>query len=72
MFKKFLAFIGIGKLSKETAKYTDNAESVNDCHLCLSYFPDALRCDMVAGRISPNGWCKHFSAKVIRRDKASL
>jgi hypothetical protein len=61
--REIIAFLGFIKMSKESALYTDHAPSMYDCHLCLDFLPELSRCSTVSGRISPNGWCKRFTAK---------
>ena len=61
--REIVAFLGFIKMSKATARYTDKAATMNDCSLCLDFLPELSRCSTVAGRISPNGWCRRFTAK---------
>ena len=50
------------KVDKTTAKYQDHPNSGNSCSLC-NYFRPPKSCQLVAGDISPNGWCSFFMKK---------
>ena len=63
MIEKLLAFLGFFKMSKVLAGYTDQANTTDDCGGCINYLPKPWRCEIVAGRISPNGWCRRFASK---------
>jgi hypothetical protein len=48
------------KMSKAAAKYQGHPKGSAKCSKCSSFVsPDS--CKVVAGSISPNGWCAHFS-----------
>jgi hypothetical protein len=50
------------KLSKEVAKYQDRPKGIQHCAICLQFRPPKS-CNLVAGDISPNGWCQFFAAR---------
>jgi hypothetical protein len=50
------------KLSKEDAKYQDMPSGQQRCAGCV-HFEAPNACSVVEGTISPNGWCKRYSAK---------
>ena len=62
------AALAAGTLPKTNAKYQDKPNGANRCGKC-NYFiaganPTALgQCKVVAGPISPNGWCTLFAPK---------
>jgi len=59
-----LAFGGAkaGTLSMDSVNYQFSAKDGKHCALC-KYFQAPNSCQMVAGKIDPNGYCKLFSAK---------
>lgn len=50
------------KASKKTAKYQDHPNKGEQCAICR-YFHPPHTCQLVAGNISPNGWCTFFAKK---------
>ena len=50
------------KTSKKTAKYQDHPNKGDHCTLCR-YFRPPHACQLVAGNISPSGWCSYFLKK---------
>jgi hypothetical protein len=50
------------KVSKATAKYQDQPKAGQSCNQC-QYFLPPKSCQLVAGDISPNGWCSFFAKK---------
>ena len=50
------------KVDKTTAKYQDHPNNGQSCSLC-NYFRPPKSCQLVAGDISPNGWCSFFLKK---------
>ena len=50
------------KTSKKTAKYQDHPNKGQQCSGC-NYFRPPHGCQLVAGNISPNGWCSFFAKK---------
>ncbi|MGH6778220.1 MAG: high-potential iron-sulfur protein [Bradyrhizobium sp.] len=50
------------KVSKTIAKYQDQPNGGNECSLC-QFFQGPHSCQLVAGDISPNGWCSFFAKK---------
>ncbi len=51
------------KMSQEVAKYQDHPSDEKNCAQCSHFMPPD-GCHLVAGKISPNGWCKYFAVKV--------
>jgi outer membrane biogenesis lipoprotein LolB len=49
------------KLSKTDAEYQDSPKNDQQCSDCTKFQPLAS-CSVVAGDISPRGWCKLFEA----------
>jgi hypothetical protein len=47
------------KMSQKDAEYQDRPKSGLICAAC-SLFRPPRSCEVVAGDISPNGWCKFF------------
>ncbi len=50
------------KVSKQDAKYQDHPNNSNKCSMC-QYFEPPTSCRLVAGTISPDGWCSFFVKK---------
>ena len=50
------------KASQKSAKYQDQPNGGNSCAVC-NYFRPPHSCQLVAGNISPNGWCSFFLKK---------
>lgn len=49
-------------MTKKTAKYTDRAPGERCCADC-SMFRKPSECTLVDGKISPEGWCRHWAKK---------
>ena len=57
-----------GTVAKATAKYQDKPHGTQKCAGCALFIPGKTasasgKCKIVAGSISPNGWCMYFSPK---------
>ncbi len=57
-----------GTLPKANAKYQDHPNAGKHCAVCNYFLPGAKptavgQCKVVAGPISPNGWCTMFAPK---------
>jgi len=50
------------KSSPQAAGYQDQPNGAQRCSNCLQFQPPAT-CKIVAGRVSPQGWCKIYAAK---------
>jgi len=50
------------KLKKEDAKYQTLPKGQQRCEICLQ-FRAPNRCKLVAGEITPKGWCQYFAAR---------
>jgi hypothetical protein len=50
------------KVEKANAKYQDNPNGQQRCEICLQFEPPGS-CKLVAGKISPHGWCQFFAAR---------
>lgn len=50
------------KATKTMAKYQDHPNGSSQCAVCR-YFRPPHACQLVAGDISPNGWCSYFLKK---------
>ena len=50
------------KTPKKVAKYQDHPKSGQQCSKCR-FFLAPKSCQLVAGDISPNGWCSFYAAK---------
>jgi len=50
------------KLSWEAAQYQDQAKHGRRCDRCI-YWVAPHSCRIVAGRISPSGWCAYYIPK---------
>jgi hypothetical protein len=49
------------KLSKPEAEYQDSPKSDQQCSECTKFQPPK-GCSVVAGDVSPRGWCKLYEA----------
>ena len=50
------------KTSKQVAGYQDSPNGSQSCSTCIA-FVRPNTCRIVAGNVSPQGWCKLFPAK---------
>ena len=50
------------KTDKKTAKYQDHPNKGQSCSQC-NYYRPPKSCQLVAGDISPAGWCSFFAKK---------
>lgn len=50
------------KSPQTSARYQDHPNGSQHCSNCLQFQPPSS-CKVVAGRISPNGWCSIYAAK---------
>jgi hypothetical protein len=50
------------KVSQANAKYQSHPNGQQRCDICQLFRPPSS-CQIVAGTISPNGWCQFFTAK---------
>jgi len=48
-------------VSKDEAKYTNTSTQEKKCSGC-SHFVGGGMCDVVKGKISPDGWCRYWAA----------
>lgn len=51
-----------GAVPKSVAKYQDHPNGAHHCAGCVNFVAPAS-CHVVAGRISPDGWCQYFTPK---------
>jgi hypothetical protein len=57
-----------GTVPKAAMKYQDGPKGKQDCSNCLQFIPGNTptamgECKVVAGAISPHGWCLAYTAK---------
>ena len=50
------------KVSKKIAGYQPSPKGSQHCAIC-TYYLGNHKCRLVAGNISPNGWCTYFAKK---------
>jgi hypothetical protein len=50
------------KVTKADAQYQYQPKGQQRCAICLQFMPPG-QCRIVAGPISPNGWCQFFAAR---------
>lgn len=65
---KAKALAQTGTESKAMAKYQDKPHGSQDCATCMQFNPGKTSsasgtCKIVAGSISPKGWCVNFTPK---------
>lgn len=73
-FFRYLALLGLvtfsatpvyAKALKDKVKYQDQSHDAQQCSTCNHYIPAKKECKLVAGTISPNGWCTLYSKKKV-------
>ena len=47
-----------GTLPKAEAQYRDSPNGLEHCSICHHFYGPNM-CNIVAGPVSPNGWCTH-------------
>jgi hypothetical protein len=47
-----------GKMSQEQAEYQNQPKDDQQCSNCRFFVAENNTCEVVAGQISPQGWCK--------------
>ena len=47
-----------GRLPKDQAEYQEQPKGEQRCADCTHFISDSRRCRIVAGEISPDGWCR--------------
>lgn len=50
------------KYSKHTVSYEPKARGADHCAVC-SHYLNRTTCEIVEGKIAPEGWCKKFYRK---------
>jgi len=50
------------KMTQAAAKYQNQPKGQQRCEICVNFQPPN-QCTIVAGPISPKGWCQFFTAK---------
>jgi hypothetical protein len=48
------------KMTKARAEYQDTPNGIYSCATCTLFVPPSA-CKVVAGEVSPDGWCKAFA-----------
>jgi hypothetical protein len=51
------------QLSQQQVHYQDQPKGDHQCSGCKHYQPDKQACDIVAGKIAPNGWCSMWTPR---------
>ncbi len=49
-----------GNVSKQEARYQDHPNGLAHCGICKHYGSNG-NCEIVAGPVSPDGWCRFYS-----------
>jgi len=49
-----------GTKSKTEAQYTDKASGISRCSLCKHFYSPDI-CEIVAGSVSRQGWCRFYA-----------
>ena len=52
-----------GTMEKSQVKYQDQPNGDQKCAGCMHFVSESNTCKLVAGDISPDGWCTLWSAK---------
>jgi hypothetical protein len=53
-----------GKLAQAKVKYQDQPKGEQSCANCLNFLPESSTCRVVAGQVSPQGWCVIWTRKL--------
>ena len=53
-----------GKLAQAAVQYQDHPKGVERCSTCMHYNAESNTCELVAGPISPTGWCTIWVKKM--------
>ena len=51
------------KMSKDQAKYQDKPHGEQQCANCVQFVAENNTCKVVAGTVSPGGWCMLWTKK---------
>ncbi len=54
---------GGSKLAQAAVKYQDRPKGSESCANCMHFLPESNTCQLVEGKISPQGWCSIWAAK---------
>jgi hypothetical protein len=57
---------GRRQIPKEVAQYQYHPKGPQRCGVCVHFRPPG-NCEIVAGQISPEGWCRYFRSARARR-----
>jgi hypothetical protein len=52
-----------GKLSQAQAKYQDQPKGDQSCANCIHFIAESSTCQVVEGKVSPNGWSMLWAKK---------
>jgi hypothetical protein len=52
-----------GKLSKAQAKYQEQPKGDQNCANCMHFIAESSTCQVVEGKVSPNGWSMLWAKK---------
>ena len=52
-----------GKISKAQAKYQDKPKGDQKCANCMHFIAESSTCQVVEGKVSPNGWSMLWAKK---------
>ena len=69
-FFRYMALLGIAgfsavplqaaKIAPPTVQYQETPKNGQKCMDCMHFLPETNECKLVAGTISPEGWCRLF------------
>jgi len=68
-FFKYMTILGLstigtsslyGKGSKKRFEYQDTPKNGEKCVNCMHFLPETNECKVIAGSISPDGWCNLY------------
>ena len=52
-----------GKLSQAQAQYQEQPKGDQNCANCMHFIAGSSTCQVVEGKVSPNGWCMLWAKK---------
>lgn len=52
-----------GKLSQAQAQYQEQPKGDQSCATCMHFIAGSSTCQVVEGKVSPNGWCMLWAKK---------
>lgn len=55
------------KVTKIAVKYQEKSTTGKKCQDCLHFTAETSQCNLVEGKINPEGWCTFYLNKVTKK-----